>query len=137
MKHPASSDAKIRHKIVALPEDVAKLEALDQITDKQSAMDLAKIVNYAERLTNSYNLRLESELKDRKKLGGLLKDYMAAETEIQARAKERLKVKNQNKKKIFVFELFARKIIFLSEFFSRWLMWIIFIPGVFFFTSFD
>lgn len=100
MKHPASSDAKIRHKIVALPEDVAKLEALDQITDKQSAMDLAKIVNYAERLTNSYNLRLEAELKDRKKLGGLLKDYMAAETEIQARAKERLKVKKKITKKI-------------------------------------
>ena len=49
-------------------------------------------VNNASTLLNDYNERLQQELKDRHKVGKMIKDFLAAQKDLLAQAEERLEI---------------------------------------------
>ena len=68
LENSASSDATVREKIAKLPPAVSEQAKLSAITTSQEAEVLGVQVEEASHLLDNYNLRLQEELKDRKKV---------------------------------------------------------------------
>lgn len=90
LENSASSDAVVRERIANLPPEVSELSALAKLEDKEAAMRLAVKVNDAIKILNDYNVRLASEMDDRKKLTTMLKDFQREQQELLVQAEHRL-----------------------------------------------
>lgn len=90
LENSASSDAVVRERIANLPPEVSELSALAKLEDKEAANRLALKVNDAIKILNDYNVRLASEMDDRKKLTTMLKDFQREQQELLAQAEQRL-----------------------------------------------
>lgn len=92
LENSASSDAVVREKIAKLPPSVSEV---GRITNLQSAMEgqsLMVQVEEASGLLDEYNGRLQEELKDRKKVGTMLSEFLSAQRDLLAQAEERLEI---------------------------------------------
>lgn len=90
LENSASSDAVVRERIANLPPEVSELSALAKLEDKEAANRLALKVNEAIKILNDYNVRLATEMDDRKKLTTMLKDFQREQQELLAQAEQRL-----------------------------------------------
>jgi regulator of Ty1 transposition protein 103 len=92
LENSASSDAVVREQIANIPPEVSEISMLAKIEDKEAATKLAVKVNEALTLLNEYNVRLSTEMDDRKKLNTMLKDFQQEQTELLTQAEQRLEV---------------------------------------------
>jgi len=90
LENSASSDATVREKIAKLPPAVSEQAKLSSITTSQEAEVLGVQVEEASHLLDNYNLRLQEELKDRKKVGTMIAEFLSAQKDLLAQAEERL-----------------------------------------------
>ncbi|XP_046549445.1 regulation of nuclear pre-mRNA domain-containing protein 1B-like isoform X2 [Haliotis rubra] len=90
LESSASSDAAVREKIAALPQEVSDISHLDKIQDKESADRLSKQVESACFLLSDYNQRLCSELEERKKVARMLHDFIQHQRECLTEAESRM-----------------------------------------------
>merc|ERR1719411_1016980 len=92
LENSASSDAVVREKIARLPPEVSETSQLEKITSTEDGLKLLTQVNNASTLLNEYNERLQQELKDRNKVGKMVKDFLSAQKDLLAQAEERLEI---------------------------------------------
>ena len=110
LENSASSDANVREKIAKLPpevSEVAKLDSLKSLVEAQVSLHHIKFyfiikiffhqvlqgqVDEANTLLDDYNVRLQEELKDRKKVGNMISEFLSAQKDLLAQAEERLEL---------------------------------------------
>ena len=88
----ASSDAVVREQIAKLPPEVSEVAKLDSVKTAAEAQVLQGQVDEANVLLDNYNLRLQDELKDRKKVGNMISEFLSAQKDLLAQAEERLEL---------------------------------------------
>ena len=137
LENSASSDATVREKIAKLPPAVSEQAKLSSITTSQEAEVLGVQVEEASHLLDNYNLRLQEELKDRKKVdflnhnqtmtslmqvGTMIAEFLSAQKDLLAQAEERLeqyqdKMDRQDLKKLhFVWTIFMMGFLQVSRY---------------------
>lgn len=92
LENSASVDAVVREKIARLPPEVSETVHLDKLQSEEDGQKLLQKVNQATKLLTEYNARLEQELKDRKRVGKMISDFLAAQNDLLAQAEERLEM---------------------------------------------
>jgi len=92
LENAASSDAEVREKIARLPPEVSEASKLDQLTSAVEGQRLMVEVKAASGLLTDYNGRLQDELKERKKVGTMVSEFLSAQKELLAQAEERLEL---------------------------------------------
>jgi len=92
LENSASSDAVVREKIAKLPPEVSEASKLDSIRTVAEAEALQGQVDEANTLLDDYNQRLQEELKDRKKVGNMISEFLSAQKDLLAQAEERLEL---------------------------------------------
>lgn len=92
LENSASSDANVREKIARLPPEVSETSHLEKINSTEDGLKLLTQVNNATTLLSEYNERLQQELKDRHKVGKMIKDFASAQKDLLAQAEERLEI---------------------------------------------
>jgi len=92
LENSASSDAVVREKIAKLPPEVSEVSKLDSVKTVTSAQTLLGQVDEASGILDTYNLRLQDELKDRKKVGNMMSEFLSAQKDLLAQAEERLEL---------------------------------------------
>ena len=90
LENSASSDALVREKIARLPPEVSEVTKLDSIKSVAAAEILQGQVEEANTLLDNYNERLQEELRDRKKVGKMIGEFLSAQKDLLAQAEERL-----------------------------------------------
>lgn len=90
LENSASSDATVREKIAKLPPTVSEVAKLNTVQTVLDADTLAVQVEEASSLLDDYNVRLQDELKDRKKVGSMIAEFLSAQKDLLAQAEERL-----------------------------------------------
>ncbi len=109
LENAASSDAIVRERIAKLPSSVSEVSQLDNLkTPEEGRKLLQKVrdsnslsffvfmneivvkVEEATVLLQQYNDRLQQELKDRKRIGKMVSDFLAAQKFLESQAEERL-----------------------------------------------
>ena len=137
LENSASSDATVREKIAKLPPAVSEQAKLSSITTSQEAEVLGVQVEEASHLLDNYNLRLQEELKDRKKVdflnhsqsmtslmqvGIMIAEFLSAQKDLLAQAEERLeqyqdKMDRQDLKKLhFGWTIFMMGLLQVSRY---------------------
>jgi len=92
LENSASSDAIIRNKISSLPPEVSEAAHLEKLQSAKEGRDLMKKIQEATKLLNEYNGRLEQELKDRTKVGKMIRDFLHSQNNLLVRAEENLEI---------------------------------------------
>jgi len=92
LENSASSDAIVREKIAKLPPEVSEVARIDSLQSMGEAKVLFGQVEEASTLLDDYNLRLQEELKDRKKVGSMISEFLSAQKDLLAQAEERLEL---------------------------------------------
>jgi len=92
LENSASSDAIVREKIAKLPPEVSEVARIDSLQSVSEAKVLNGQVEEASTLLDDYNLRLQEELKDRKKVGSMISEFLSAQKDLLAQAEERLEL---------------------------------------------
>jgi regulator of Ty1 transposition protein 103 len=100
LENAASSDAEVREKIAKLPPDVSEVSKLDNLESSEEGLHLLQQVNDASELLSTYNGRLQDELKERKKVGTMVSEFLSAQKELLAQAEERLELYHEKLEKI-------------------------------------
>lgn len=90
LENAASSDAEVREKIAKLPPEVSEIGKLENITTATQGKALLQQVEEASSLLTNYNARLQEELKERKRVGNMVGEFLSAQRELLAQAEERL-----------------------------------------------
>jgi len=90
LENSASSDATVREKIAKLPPAVSEVARLAAVSSVTEAEVLAGQVEEASTVLDEYNVRLQDELKDRKKVGSMISEFLSAQKDLLAQAEERL-----------------------------------------------
>lgn len=90
LENAASSDADVREKIAKLPPEVSEVKNLESITTAIQGKALLVQVEEASSLLTNYNERLQEELKERKRVGNMVTEFLSAQRELLAQAEERL-----------------------------------------------
>jgi len=90
LENAASSDAEVREKIAKLPPEVSEIGKLENITTATQGKALLQQVEEASSLLKNYNARLQEELKERKRVGYMVGEFLSAQRELLAQAEERL-----------------------------------------------
>ena len=75
--------------ISAEVSEVAKMDAVKTLSEAHSLMSQ---VDEASGILDTYNLRLQDELKDRKKVGNMMSEFLSAQKDLLAQAEERLEL---------------------------------------------
>ncbi|KAF5301748.1 hypothetical protein FQR65_LT08730 [Abscondita terminalis] len=97
----ASADEVVRQRVAQLPRNVSEIALLDEIEDRSSAEKLNVQVNDAIKLLNDYNERLTKEVDLRKKVSGMLGDFLNVQKELLAQAEQALEEYQDRLQKIF------------------------------------
>merc|ERR1719234_65076 len=92
LENSASSDAIVREKIAKLPPEVSEVAKIDSLQSLSEAKVLNGQVEEASTLLDDYNLRLQEELRDRKKVGSMISEFLSAQKDLLAQAEERLEL---------------------------------------------
>jgi len=92
LENSASSDAVVREKIAKLPPEVSEVGKIDSLKSAAEAAALLGQVGDASALLDNYNGRLQEELKDRKKVGSMISEFLSAQRDLLAQAEERLEL---------------------------------------------
>merc|ERR1719259_1599275 len=92
LENSASSDANVREKIAKLPPEVSEVAKLDSLKSLVEAQVLQGQVDEANTLLDDYNVRFQEELKDRKKVGNMISEFLSAQKDLLAQAEERLEL---------------------------------------------
>lgn len=92
LENSASSDAVVREKIAKLSPEVSEVAKLDSVKTVTEAQALLTQVDEASGILDTYNLRLQDELKDRKKVGNMMSEFLSAQKDLLAQAEERLEL---------------------------------------------
>merc|ERR1719427_1332597 len=92
LENSASSDAIVREKIAKLPPEVSEVARIDSLQSVSESKVLFGQVEEASTLLDDYNLRLQEELKDRKKVGSMISEFLSAQRDLLAQAEERLEL---------------------------------------------
>eukprot|EP00090_Calanus_glacialis_P036992 TRINITY_DN6332_c0_g1_i2.p1 TRINITY_DN6332_c0_g1~~TRINITY_DN6332_c0_g1_i2.p1 ORF type:complete len:376 (+),score=117.16 TRINITY_DN6332_c0_g1_i2:52-1128(+) len=92
LENSASSDAIVREKIAKLPPEVSEVARIESLQSVAEAKVLNGQVEEASTLLDDYNLRLQEELKDRKKVGSMISEFLSAQKDLLAQAEERLEL---------------------------------------------
>lgn len=92
LENSASSDAVVREKIAKLPPEVSEVAKLETLKNLVEAQVLQTQVEEANTLLSEYNVRLQDELKDRKKVGNMISEFLSAQKDLLAQAEERLEL---------------------------------------------
>jgi len=92
LENSASSDALVRERIAKLPPGVSEVAKLDSLKSLAEAKNLSSQVEEASVLLDDYNLRLQEELRDRKKVGSMISEFLSAQKDLLAQAEERLEL---------------------------------------------
>ena len=92
LENSASSDAVVREKIAKLPPEVSEVAKLEAVKTVAGAQTLLGQVDEASGILDTYNLRLQDELKDRKKVGNMMSEFLSAQKDLLAQAEERLEL---------------------------------------------
>jgi len=92
LENSASSDAVVREKIAKLPPSVSEVSRIANLSTVTDGQDLLVEVEEASTLLDDYNGRLQEELKDRKKVGVMLSEFLSAQRDLLAQAEERLEL---------------------------------------------
>lgn len=90
LENSASSDATVREKIAKLPPGVSEIARLSSVKNMAESEALTTQVEEASSLLDNYNVRLQDELKDRKKVGSMIAEFLSAQKDLLAQAEERL-----------------------------------------------
>ncbi|XP_059082756.1 regulation of nuclear pre-mRNA domain-containing protein 1B-like [Tigriopus californicus] len=90
LENAASSDAVVREKIAALPSEVSEVSHLDELNSTDEGQSLLQRVEDATSLLKDYNVRLQQELEERKKVGKMISNFLAAQKDLESQAEERL-----------------------------------------------
>ena len=75
-----------------MPPEVSEVSKLDSVKTVTSAQTLLGQVDEASGILDTYNLRLQDELKDRKKVGNMMSEFLSAQKDLLAQAEERLEL---------------------------------------------
>ncbi|KAF2893990.1 hypothetical protein ILUMI_12186 [Ignelater luminosus] len=97
----ASADEVVRQRIAQLPRNVSEVSLLANIEDKASAEKLSMQVNDAIKLINDYNNRLLTEAELRKKVIGMLHDFLNVQKELLTQAEQTLEEYQDKLQKVF------------------------------------
>jgi len=89
LEESASSDAAVREKIAKLPSSVNEVSQLANLKSVEEGQRLLKKVEDAEKLLADYNERLQQELKDRRKVGKMIADFLQAQKFLEDQAEGR------------------------------------------------
>jgi len=92
LENSASSDAVVREKIAKLPPSVSEVGRISDMKTATEGQKLMVQVEEASGLLDEYNGRLQEELKDRKKVGVMLSEFLSAQRDLLAQAEERLEI---------------------------------------------
>jgi len=92
LENSASSDAVVREKIAKLPPSVSEVARLADMTSHREGEKLLSQVEEAATLLEDYNSRLTGELGDRRRVGGMLAEFLSAQKDLLAQAEERLEL---------------------------------------------
>jgi len=90
LENSASSDATVRERIAKLPPAVSEVARLQGVASAGEAEVLGGQVGEASVLLDDYNVRLQEELKDRKRVGSMISEFLSAQKDLLAQAEERL-----------------------------------------------
>lgn len=90
LENPPCSDAAVRERIAALPQEVADQSCLEKLKDKDDAQKLSETVDEAYGLLTEYNQRLGQELVDRKEAARMVRAYLNLQRELLQQAEIRL-----------------------------------------------
>ncbi|KAF5288190.1 hypothetical protein FQA39_LY03958 [Lamprigera yunnana] len=97
----ASADEVVRQRVSQLPRSVSDIAVLDEIEDKAAAEKLNVQVNDAIKLLNDYNDRLTKEVDLRKKVTGMLGEFLHVQKELLAQAEQALEEYQDRLQKVF------------------------------------
>jgi len=100
LENAASSDAEVRERIAKLPPEVSEVSKLEALGTGEEGQALLTQVEDASTLLETYNGRLQQELKDRKQAGSMVSQFLSAQKELLAQAEERLEVYHEKLEKI-------------------------------------
>ncbi|XKL63733.1 hypothetical protein PGB90_006097 [Kerria lacca] len=101
LENSASSDAAIREKIANLPPEVSEINLLSRLEDRRMGEALLRQVNEAVSLLADYNARLINEMSERKKVSGLLRDFIQSQRGLLIQAENRSQECKEKLKKIY------------------------------------
>merc|ERR1719445_1590953 len=82
LENSASSDAVVREKIAKLPPSVSEVGRISDMKTATEGQKLMVQVEEASGLLDEYNGRLQEELKDRKKVGVMLSEFLSAQRDL-------------------------------------------------------
>ncbi|KAK4876620.1 hypothetical protein RN001_009126 [Aquatica leii] len=97
----ASADEIVRQRVAQLPRSVSDIGLLDEIEDRASAEKLNVQVNDAIKLLNDYNERLTKEVNLRKKVSGMLGDFLQVQKDLLTQAEQALEEYQDRLQKVF------------------------------------
>jgi len=92
LENSASSDAIVREKIARLPPEVSEAGHLEKLQSAKEGKQLLEKIKEATDLLNEYNDRLQQELKDRKKVGKMIVNFLASQSDLLTKAEENLEL---------------------------------------------
>jgi hypothetical protein len=88
-----STDAVTRGKIANLPSEVSDVSGVDNLcVDSDVSRDLQKKIKSAHDILKDYNIRLDTELEDRKNASMKLQDLICFQKDLLTQAEHRLEV---------------------------------------------
>lgn len=92
LENSASSDAIVREKIASLPPEVSEVGHLEKLQSAREGQQLMEKIKEATDLLNEYNERLQQELKDRKKVGKMIVNFLSNQNDLLSKAEENLEL---------------------------------------------
>lgn len=90
LENAASSELAVREQIAELPSEVSEVSHFDELKSPEEGKTLLGKVEQATELLSTYNVRLQQELKDRKRVGKMIADFLTLQKDLEAQAEERL-----------------------------------------------
>jgi len=90
LEDTATSDAQVREDISRLPRDVSDPAAIQRLDSGDAAEKLAAEVRAAAKLLEDYNERLESELRERRRVARMIYEFLVTQKTLVAGLEERI-----------------------------------------------
>ncbi|CAG9768134.1 unnamed protein product [Ceutorhynchus assimilis] len=97
----ASSDAKTRETITNLPKELSDASTISNIQNREVADKLAVQLDDVISLLTQYNTRLAAEMVCRKKVAGMMKDFLQVQEDLLAQAENSIEESQEKLSKIY------------------------------------
>lgn len=90
LEETATGDAKVREEIAKLSPEVSDVKTAGKITNAAEGEELISRVQDATKLLEDYNERLESELRERRRVGRMIHEFLSAQKSLITGLEERI-----------------------------------------------